>query len=115
MDITAEEVGRDLVITVREARVDAAIAVPFKQRIAEEAAAHPVPRIVLDLSHVNFLDSSGLGAIVGAMKTLEDGRKLDLAGLSATVEKVFRLTRMDSVFCIYESRSAALLDVAHAQ
>ncbi len=49
-------------------------------------------RVILDLSSVKFIDSSGLGAIVAAMKQLGSGRRLDLAGLTPVVEKVFRLT-----------------------
>lgn len=113
MEMEAEEVGMDLVITVKEPRIDAAIAVVFKQNMAK-MTDHPAKRAVLDLSSVEFLDSSGLGAIVSAMKTMGEGRRLDLAGLTPTVEKVFRLTRMDTVFRIYPNRQAALMDVAHA-
>jgi anti-sigma B factor antagonist len=60
---------------------------------------------------VNFLDSSGLGAVVAVMKLLMPARKLELAGLTATVEKVFRLTRMDSVFTIHTVVPGALRDV----
>ena len=113
MDMHAEEVGMDLVITVDEPRIDAAVAVIFKQKMLQ-ATEHPAKRVILDLSKVDFLDSSGLGAVVGAMKQMGQGRKLDLVGLTPTVEKVFRLTRMDTVFRIYPNRQAALVDVAHA-
>jgi len=69
---------------------------------------------VLYLSQVEFLDSSGLGAVVGSMKQLDRKRKLDLAGLTPSVEKVFRITRMDSVFRIFPDTNAALQDAAHA-
>jgi len=36
------------------------------------------------------------------MKALAPDRKLELSGLTATVQKVFRLTRMDSVFTIHD-------------
>jgi len=55
------------------------------------------------MSGVTFVDSSGLGAIVASMKQMGNERKLDLAGLTPDVDKVFRLTRMDSVFAIYKS------------
>ena len=42
------------------------------------------------------------------MKLLENGQKLELAGLTPNVEKVFRLTRMDSVFSIHANAGAAL-------
>lgn len=55
-------------------------------------------KILLNLEHVEFIDSSGLGAVVSVMKHLGKGRKMDLCGLTPTVDKVFRLTRMDSFF-----------------
>jgi anti-sigma B factor antagonist len=57
--------------------------------------------VVLDLGQVTFVDSSGLGAIVAVMKSMGDGRRLDLASLTPDVAKVFRLTRMDTVFLIH--------------
>ncbi len=60
-------------------------------------------RIVLDLGQVEFIDSSGLGAIVAAMKQLGPDRRLDLVALNPNVDKVFRLTRMDSVFRIFDT------------
>jgi anti-sigma B factor antagonist len=64
--------------------------------------------VVLDMSNVGFLDSSGLGAVVAVMKALGPIRRLELSGLSPTVEKVFRLTRMDSVFIIHKTLPEAL-------
>jgi anti-sigma B factor antagonist len=99
MKLTAEASGGALVVSLGEARLDAAIAIQFKDRM-REMLLQPSPRVVLDLSGVGFLDSSGLGAIVSVMKGLGPGRKLELRGLTPNVEKVFRLTRMDSVFSI---------------
>ncbi len=91
-----------LLICVPSDRIDAAGAVHFKDTMRElTQTAHA--RVVLDLSTVAFLDSSGLGAVVVAMKALGPGRKLELSGLTPTVEKVFRLTRMDSIFTIHAS------------
>ena len=67
--------------------------------------------VVLDLHHVAFIDSSGLGAIVAAMKHLAPDRKLVLAGLTPTVEKVFKLTRMDSVFSVFPTIEGALSEL----
>ncbi len=113
MQMTASEVGNTLVVVVDENRIDAAVAVRFKDQM-REMTEKPSARVILDLSKVEFLDSSGLGAVVGAMKQLERGRRLDLAGLSTTVDKVFRMTRMDSVFRIFETTDHALQDIAHA-
>jgi anti-sigma B factor antagonist len=106
MQLLAERHGDMLVVDVQENRIDAASAIQFKERM-REVTQDPAPRVVVDLSRVSFLDSSGLGAVVAVMKLLGPARKLELAGLTPTVEKVFRLTRMDSVFTIH----AAVPDV----
>ncbi len=100
MDIVSESVGDALVVRVREERIDAAIAIQFKDRM-RELAAGPGGVVILDLGQVNFLDSSGLGAIVSVMKFLAPERQLELAALTPNVGKVFHLTRMDSVFPIH--------------
>jgi len=108
MELTSTTNGDIQTIKVNEARIDAAVAIQFKDsvRAANDANAK---RVVLDLSSVAFIDSSGLGAIVAAMKQMDAEQKLDLAGLTPAVDKVFRLTRMDTVFDIYESVDLAML------
>lgn len=91
-----------IVIRVMDDRIDAASAIQFKERM-REITATPSERVVLDMSNVGFLDSSGLGAVVAVMKALGPIRRLEISGLTTTVEKVFRLTRMDSVFIIHKS------------
>ncbi len=106
MNLETSDAGDFQVVTVREQRIDAAAAIRFKDRMREVTATDS-PHVVLDLSQVEFVDSSGLGAIVAAMKQLGSTRRLDLAGLTPAVERVFRLTRMDTVFTIHESVAQA--------
>jgi anti-sigma B factor antagonist len=95
------------IVTVKSERIDAAMAIQFKEDMRAQTGNSP-ERVILDLSAVEFIDSSGLGAIVAAMKQLGAGRRLDLAGLSPTVEKVFHLTRMDTVFNLFASLDDAI-------
>ncbi|ANP36956.1 MULTISPECIES: STAS domain-containing protein [Rhodobacterales] len=95
------------IVTVNAERIDAAIAIRFKEDMRSATESGP-DRVILDLSEVQFIDSSGLGAIVAAMKQLGSGRRLDLAGPTPMVEKVFRLTRMDTIFDLYGSLTEAM-------
>jgi len=116
MELTGEARTAAFYVNVDAERIDAAGAIQFKDRF-REVVQDSGGRIVLDLSKVEFLDSSGLGAVVAAMKLLGADRKLELVGLTPTVEKVFRLTRMDSVFTIHPDLPTALGEaggVAHA-
>lgn len=106
MELDSTETAAAQVITPMADRIDAASAIQFKDAVRAATMDGP-ERVVLDLANVRFVDSSGLGAIVSSMKHLGQGRKMDLAGLNPDVDKVFRLTRMDTVFKIYADLDAA--------
>ena len=69
--------------------------------------------LLFDLSAVDFVDSSGLGVLVGTFKQVRvsDGN-VRLASLRPAVKKIFELTRLDQVFAIYESLEEALAQAA---
>ena len=107
MALSSRYRGKVLVVTAHMKYIDAAVAIQFKDEIrakSDDAAQH----VILDLAEVDFIDSSGLGAIVASMKQLKGDKKLDLAGLTPTVAKVFQLARMDTVFKIQTSVDKAL-------
>jgi anti-sigma B factor antagonist len=107
MNISSRPEGDALILRVDEARVDAAVAIQFKGAVME-ATKQAGSRVILDMSQVEFLDSSGLGAVVAVMKLLAPATQLELAGLTPIVAKVFRLTRMDQVFAIHATAEEAL-------
>ncbi|WP_146347066.1 STAS domain-containing protein [Phaeobacter marinintestinus] len=107
MSLTSKDTEGSRIVCVHAERIDAAIAIQFKEDMRKETDSGP-DRIILDLSGVEFIDSSGLGAIVASMKQLGKGRSLDLAGLTPMVDKVFRLTRMDTVFDLYPTLQDAM-------
>jgi anti-sigma B factor antagonist len=100
MQLLTETRGEMLIVRAEEDRIDAAVAIQFKDRM-RDLIRTDAARVVLDLSRVSFLDSSGLGAVVAVRKLLGPDRTLELSGLRPAVEKVFRLTRMDTIFIIH--------------
>lgn len=107
MQLVSELIGDVLVVRVNEVRIDAAAAVEFKDAM-RAAVRSEAARVVLDLSKVTMIDSSGLGAIVTVMKHLGADTPLELAALSENVANVFRLTRMDTVMKVHPSVERAL-------
>ncbi|MEP3640215.1 MAG: STAS domain-containing protein [Paracoccaceae bacterium] len=107
MNLTSRTENSLQIVSVSNARIDAAVAIEFKDAMRTQTESGS-DVVVLDLSSVQFIDSSGLGAIVASMKQMGRDRKLALAGLTPTVEKVFRLTRMDSVFPLFTTLDGAL-------
>lgn len=99
MNLTVAPDAHQILVTVEESRLDAAIATCFKDRMREIVTTGR-KTVLLDLRLVDFMDSSGLGALIAVHKAMPEGRSLVLQGLTPNVERVFRLTRMDSVFTI---------------
>jgi len=108
MDIDAEpgEHGRPLVARVRADRIDAAAAIAFKEGM-RTVLEQPGAPVILDMGAVDFLDSSGLGAVVAVRKLAGPERPLELAALRPSVARVFRLTRMDRVFTLHDTAPPA--------
>ncbi len=99
--------GDITLVKLCEPRLDAALSVRFKEGMREVADAG-AEQVVLDLSEVTFMDSSGLGAVVAVMKHQGRERTFKIANLTPAVDKVFKLTRMDSVFEILASAEDAI-------
>ncbi|MCA0041908.1 STAS domain-containing protein [Celeribacter litoreus] len=95
------------VVSFGDARIDAACAIQFKDEMRALSETGP-DRLVLDMENVEFLDSSGLGAVVATLKAVRSGQTLELAALRPTVNRVFHLTRMDTVFTIHQTVDDAL-------
>ncbi len=108
MRIEDRQDGNVLIVKPAEQALDAYAAPGFREHMA--ASIQKGQRtIVLDLGEVNFLDSTGLGAIVSSLKRLEGNGVMVICNVGEMVLDVFRLTRMDRVFPI-----AATLDEALA-
>lgn len=67
----------------------------------EEVTNQPHPHTVLDIQKINFIDSSGIGAIVFLFKRLkEQGRSLEIIGVQGQPQELMKLLRIDSAIPI---------------
>ncbi|MEO5989265.1 MAG: STAS domain-containing protein [Candidatus Eisenbacteria bacterium] len=107
MQIEDRRDGAVLIVKPMESALDAYAATGFRERMADYILRGD-RRIVLDLAEVNFLDSTGLGAIVSSLKRLEGNGTIVLCNAGEMVMDVFRLTRMDRVFPIVGSSAEAV-------
>ena len=66
-------------------------------------------KIVLNLGDVNYIDSSGLGELVSAFTTAKNqGADVKLLGLTKKVKDVLQLTKLYTVFDIYDDEASAI-------
>jgi anti-sigma B factor antagonist len=74
-------------------------------QVIDEAVQTHASTILVDLREVTFMDSSGLGALVVALKTARSfGKRLCICSINAQVKILFELTSMDQVFEIFSNQ-----------
>lgn len=88
-----------VVITPLESRVDAYVAPAFRAALVERIdAGHR--HVIINMERVEFIDSSGLGALVSALKRLGREGTLKVCALQGNVRSMFELTRLNRVIPI---------------
>ena len=95
------------VVRVAATTLDADSTERFRSAMAE--ILENASNVVLDLAHLEFIDSSGLGAILSCLRDVAaEGGELKLCGLSGTVRAVFDLARVHRVLDIHDGLTEAL-------
>jgi anti-sigma B factor antagonist len=98
---TAQQSASEVrILKIHNKRIDAAAAGEFRQKLGEVVEKGNT-RFVLDLSDVELMDSTGLGALVAALKASSDAGRVVIAGAQGAVATLFKITRMDQVFRLY--------------
>ena len=107
MRVEEKKLGNTTVVKILETRLGADRAVSFKEVMAG-FVKKGARSIVLDMSAVEFIDSTGLGAILSVLKMIGKGGEIVICGTTDTVTSMFKLTRMDRVFAMHAKVDDAL-------
>lgn len=107
MQVALDQIGEIGVAEVRLDELDASNAPEFKRDITPVVEANT--KLVFDMSQLQFVDSSGLGAILSCLRQLSaKGGDLKLCCMSKQVQSAFELVRMHRIFEIYPTREEAV-------
>ena len=105
-----EDVHTDLAIIRVVGRLNM-IAAPELRDVVLRATRAGKSRLVVDLARVEFMDSSGLGALIGALKTTRQaGGDLRIAAAGEQVSMVLQLSNVDRILKPYETADVAFTD-----
>lgn len=75
----------------------------------DQAQANAADRLIIDLTNVPYMDSSGVATLVEAMQVARrENRKLILCALQDRVRSIFEIARLDMVFTIVASADDAM-------
>jgi anti-sigma B factor antagonist len=100
-----------VVMRVKSPRIDAASAGEFRAGLGD-LVQRGLSRFVIDLSAVTFVDSTGLGALVSALKVTGRPGSVAVAGANDAVATLFKVTRMDKVFRLFPDEASAAAAMA---
>jgi anti-sigma B factor antagonist len=93
-------------IVTASGELDIVGADPLRRLLAELRLQGDIAHLVVDLSGVPFIDSSGMGVLVGAQRLT--GPRLRIVATHDAVWRALHLARLDKVFVITQSRAEAL-------
>ena len=94
-------------VLIAAGEIDIATAPALREALL--AAAQLSGRVVVDLSAVTFLDSTGLGVLMGSFKHISAQGSMCLVGPTGLVAKVLSITRLDEFIPIHTDLDAALI------
>ncbi|HMS03048.1 MAG TPA: STAS domain-containing protein [Gemmatimonadaceae bacterium] len=98
----------DLLIVAVEGQLVVGNRAEFKQLVFDQLE-DGARRVLIDFSGTAYIDSSGLGALVSLGKRIRDeGGALHLTGLNEDLRTLFELTRLDTLFQLFDRRADAL-------
>lgn len=101
--IMANKESKQPIILQPQARLDSIGGKALQKQIADIAAEeHDI--WVIDMTEVDFIDSSGLFALVSGLKLAREKKcRLAICNVKATVKLIFEITQLDRVFEIFDS------------
>lgn len=107
MEVTMEQQKDVMVVIPAGKHLDASNARQFKGEMISVLETHT--KVVCDMSQLEFVDSSGLGALVSCLRQLQaTGGDLKLCGMAEPVRVLFELVRMHRLFDIHMIRDEAV-------
>lgn len=111
MDITTDLEGNVLIARIK-GELDISTVPLFKEKITNKTESREVKILLLNLNKVSFIDSSGLGAILGRYRYLKKkGGKVLLAGLKPQIKKILTMAGMLKIMNEYKSEESALNEI----
>ena len=114
MDVTVEPRTEGVAVVRLAGRLDLSAAADVKQRLLETVVAGH-PRLVVDIGEVTFIDSSGLGALIGGLKAARiAGGSLCIARAGEQARLILDLTTLDRVLRSYPTVEEALAEYERA-
>ena len=111
MQITAKKKKGILVVSL-EGELDHHTASQVREYMDEKLEDPTIKNIVMDIKGLNFMDSSGIGVLIGRYKVIaKRGGKLGVANISSHIDRIFEVSGLYKIIKAYDGLQEALNDM----
>lgn len=109
MEFTHEIIDDILLLRVNGSNLDASRSYEFKDEVKDIVESKGIYNLVIDLNSVLFIDSSGLGCLIAALRLSHTGNgDVRLSGMCRQVQSVFELVSLNKLFQTFDTYDEAI-------
>jgi anti-sigma B factor antagonist len=106
--ISARQVDQATILDVT-GNIDMSNSPEVRKALLQEIRAKRAPRVVLNLTSVEYIDSSGVASLIEGLKaSREAGARFVLFGLNESAREVLKISRLLKLFEIYDDEAQAI-------
>lgn len=113
MEIEAEKKDGVVIVRLLERRLDSRASGALREKLMS-LVENGADRIVVNFNHVEFIDSSGLSAIVSVLKSMPADGDIVVSEARGAVSQMFKLSRTDKIFPMASEEGGAVSMLATA-
>ena len=108
MQISARRMDKVTIFDIT-GHIDLANSPELRKALLKELRESKTPRVIMNLTGVRYIDSSGVASLVEALKAARDqGLRFILYGLSPAAREVLQLSRLITIFEVFDNEQQAL-------
>lgn len=95
---------KNLIIEFMATELDHHISSEIRDEIDDILISKSIKNIIFNFKNINFMDSSGIGVIIGRYKKISsEGGKVQVVNANDRIKKIFNLSGMDKIIGIYDT------------
>jgi len=109
LEVQTHQADNGVTVVAATGRLDVSGAPTLREAIGEVVNTDGTPRVIIDMGGISFVDSTGLGSVIAALKQIRNSQgELRLAAPNQQARVVLELTTLDRVFPYYATVEEAL-------
>ncbi|RDY22614.1 anti-sigma F factor antagonist [Romboutsia maritimum] len=101
--------NKNLLIEFMSTELDHHISNEIREEIDDLLSAKQIKNIIFDFKNIHFMDSSGIGVIIGRYKKISsEGGKVSVININQRVKKIFDISGMNNIINVYDTYEDAV-------